>query len=188
MANLNDDVVERILKRREVYVVVKRTYDYECSASKVLGIFGIFKDAQAVVVRDALSGLDFNYYDPTKRYFELEETMKIIDRWVRHEGISDYDIEVWKQDVAHEGLHHTFHFNFDAYLKNMIADDLMPSHEVKRMLCSWVKRFPEELYGVFSEEEARFRSSTDRQAWRSTFGHKNAHPFGDDTCVEMLDE
>lgn len=179
MAALPDDVVELVLRRREVYVLNRHEPNFDLSRWDCLGVFNTPAAAQRAAVDDALGRLDgfsfgLNFYDPAERFVKHRDG-SWTDRWRYGLGVDVYTVEARALDVAGPPAR-TLHFNFDARLKARIEDQGLSSDETRRLLGAWRARPPyEELLGAcFSEEEERYRprggAPVDREAWQARHG------------------
>ena len=197
--SLVDDVVERILVSRELYILFRKSRDYRPTRD-CLGVYGRRVDAQRSALRALLRELDFNLYDPAKRFEHVEsnrydyamhqavsvETWN--DRWTHALGVSTYEIEEWKQErsdglLGRQGVTRAF----DAMLKDKIVNDAMSSSDTRAMLLQWKQREKVDMFlDLFDATQARriwpgdARARHTREEWQAIHGHVDAYPSGPD--------
>jgi hypothetical protein len=198
-AELSNDVIEHILRKRSVYIVTKHTPNYEFSSWEFLGVYGTLQNAKRTAIRTVLQKdlLDFELYDPKKRFhkdtvsgwFEPEETLRWNDRWHGTIGVSNYCIETWKQDDSN-GLEEKLYFNFDRYLKNLIVESGLSSKEVYNTIKDWKARADEITFDCFDAEQHRWIPSPVcdcRERWQTEHGYEEAYPFCKGRGIEYFD-
>ena len=169
MDNFPQDIIERILHMREIYIVIRSKPCYELSTWNILGFYNTLKEAQEKIVTFVLAKyIDKTLYDPTKRFWQTQPSKNIwIDRWQNTIGIDDYSIEIWKPSVEHPSQ--TIYFNIDVYIKTYIIENRLSSDAVMHLFEKW-KESPhlEELYSCFSPEQCRTCPKVDCKDW---YGH-----------------
>jgi hypothetical protein len=185
--SLPDDIIEDILKRRDVYVLNFYEPNFDMSRWKCLGVFNTELAAKRAAARIGLRSIDnFNMYDPAKRYchrprgFSDEKTW--VDRWAQELGMCVYTIETRRLDDERMLPQETLYFNLDAYLKRLIVDRGLSSRETKELLVSWKNDPPYDdvLLGLFSTSEESFRpgkGDMSREAWLEKHEYVESYPF-----------
>ena len=172
--NLSDDIIEKILIYRRLYIALKIEFDYNSTYTEVLGIYGLQKDAQNAVIYEALKDINYEYYDPAKRY---EFYDKWRDRWINYSGMHEYRVETWKQNDRH-GLENTEYFNFDYHVKNRITDNDILSTDSK-MLLQILRTNNDNCYEFFSDSFLSYSQITDRISWQKIYGHVDVSDTSD---------
>lgn len=185
--SLPDDIIAHILEKRDVYVLNYYEPSFDLSRWKCLGVYNTLDAAKRAAVRTALESLDsFNVYDPAKRYYQRDKpyTNEKIweDRWQYTLGVCIYTIEARQLDS--EALpSETLYFNFDGYVKRLIADSRLSSAEARALLHGWKNDPPYgTLLELFSPEELRFREFSlerEREDWLGRYGCVSHYPYGE---------
>lgn len=180
--SLPDDIVAQILEKRDVYVLNYYEPSFDHSRWKCLGVYNTPLAAKRAAVRVALESLDsFNVYDPAKRYYQRPKT-EVCDRWQHTLGVCVYTIEARQLD-SEAMPSETLYFNFDAYVKRLIADSRLSSAEARALLHGWKNDPPyATLLELFAPEELRFRDfsrETEREEWLGRYGCVSHHPYGE---------
>ena len=185
--HLPDDIIEKILVMREVYIVMK--------CGNCMGIYGIEKDAKKCIISQVLKNelVDFEHYDPMKRY-HLDEDYprneefpeKWEDIWTSYNGISNFKIETWKQNDPNGRLNESY-FNFDEYLKSYIVNNDLTSTETKDLIIDWKQNPPYETFSeLFSYSQPnQFNKKGDRGTWQDKHGKKEPYPYRDDVIEKF---
>lgn len=130
-----------------VYVAIQHSPNYELTETKILGMFRQRIEAETFIIRYAMSLLDFNYYDPAKRFYEREdfswrarqEQVRIVDNWEGTIGISEYRVEprTIGEEFTGETPPGTTYFAFDKYIKARISDESIDRETVRSLLLNW---------------------------------------------------
>lgn len=183
--SLPDDIIETILRKRDVYVLNYHEPNFDMSRWKCLGVYNAQEAAKRAAVRIGLESIDsFNLYDPAKRFYErtipytAEKTW--VDRWQHTIGMCIYTVETRRLD-SEGSPSETLYFNFDAFFKRYIIEhDLRPS-EARALLVSWKLDPPYEiLLSLFSAEEEMFKElRRDREEWTAKYGSVGHYPYGE---------
>lgn len=172
--SLPDDIIERILQMRDIYIAIKYNPCYEFSTWDIIGIFNNLKDAQMNIINYVIKkDIDESLYNPKNRFYLnkygfLEEKERWVDKWQNTIGVSDYRIEVWTPNLNKPS--NTFHFNFDNYVKNHIIEQKLNTDQVKEQIDSW-RKSPNyiEFIKLFSQEKSRIKCPhIERESWYAT--------------------
>lgn len=187
MSGIASDIATEIAKYadfRKVYVAIEHSYSYDYNMTQVLGVFRDLRDASTSVVKAAMSSIeDFNYYDPSKRFYDHDNLNA--DQWAHTTGIPEYRIEV---HVIDDGLDTTYYFAFDRWLKSRICDEQLDRETVRSMLLDWKNHKKTFELGslMYTEEEIQKKipessKNSDREDWIRLHGSIRPYPFNHET-------
>lgn len=146
--------------------------------------------AKAFIVKDCLDELRYyDVYNPSMRYYYEEDQAfnRTLVRWQDHwlvQGVPLYRVEVFCRDEKQE----SFHFNFDARLKQYIVKNRLSSakvKEVKELLLDWKKNAspvqPDSLLmSWFDSTEITYWDTSTHdsiQTWVSLHGSIKPYPW-----------
>ncbi len=168
--SLPNDIIEKILLMKEIYIVIRYDPCYEFSTWNILGIFNNLKDAQHKIIDYFLEkNINEKLYDPTKR-FELrkrgifEEQEYWSDSWEYTIGVSDYRIETWRPNE--EKSINTLNFNIDSYIKNHIIKEKLSSEQVTDLFNSWRQsKDYEKFIELFSDKKDINCAKINKEDW-----------------------
>lgn len=184
-AQLPDDIIEKILNHRSVFVATEHSPAYEFSTWACKGVFNTLVTAQDAVIKLAIKHTDENVYNPAKRYFNTDWYGTITptvprwdDGWASALGIPYYRIEEWKLDESKKVS--TMYFNADAFIKRHISKHCATSTEACELLETWREEPPYDLFRLcFGPTEEKFRSMDNREEWQAKYGIEKPYPYGD---------
>jgi hypothetical protein len=182
---LPDDIIERIMTQRTVFVATQHKPDYEFSSWACKGVFNTRCAAENALIKLALKFADDNVYDPAKRYFNTDWYGTISptvprwdDRWTSTLGIPIYRIEEWKLDDTNKVS--TQYFNADTFIKRHITQHCATSKDAYDLLESWIDNPPYDLFRqCFGPRDTMFRSMDKREEWQAKYGVEKPYPYGD---------
>lgn len=161
--SLPDEIIEKILQMREIYIAIKHIPCYELSTWDIIGIFNTFKEAQISIIDYVVKeDIDETLYNPKQRFYLhkyglLEEKGRWEDKWQNTIGVSEYRIEIWTPNVDNKPSN-TFYFHIDNYIKNHIIEKQLNNDHIKELIESW-RKSPNyaEMFQLFSQEKSKIQ-------------------------------
>lgn len=184
----SQDIAEEILRRRPLFLLTSFHQDYECSSTETIGLFWSEQAAVLAGLRTLLTELDYNHYDPCKRFYLHarygDEEKKWQDAWNQCIGHEHYTIkEIYPETKG--GW--TKSLRFDEVVKDMVILNKMPSDDVRTLLKSWRAEvlsgnIPAKLTDVAGSNRSRLREYAGCQEdWVKLYGSIAPYPYNNDT-------
>lgn len=174
------------------YIAIRYAPIYDMSEWQILGLFADQETASRTVIKHAMEQLDFNYYDPAKRFYSRTrhsyiEKDRVFDAWAGTIGISEYRVEPrvvgeTKVDVPDN----TVYFAFDKYIKNRICEENLDREEVRSLLLGWKtdQESREKLLTLMLPKGALAKPQlVSSDEWMKTHGSIKPYPWNDNNCV-----
>lgn len=184
------NVAEEILRRRPFFLVTTHHQDYDFSSASTVGLFWSERNALLCGLKHLLLGLDYNHYDPSKRFYMRRSHWSADegvweDQWSRYCGHCEYKIEEIFPETS--GAVQTKFIGFDAFVKDLVISTQMSSHELRVLLTNWRSEVaagttPHALEACLRQEVRRNRQySGSRESWVERHGSIAPYPHNKGT-------
>lgn len=169
-------------------VVIRHKPCHDMSSTETIGVTESYDTAMLLVLKDAFSKLNYEHYDPAKRFYRGRCEWR--DNWEGLIGIDDYFIENWVVDGDRSGI---TYFNFDDHVKRETIKHKMSSANLKILLMQWKAQVlerhsvPDELRSLFQDKQIFCTySSSVAEEWIEMYGSVAPYPFSEDREIEYL--
>lgn len=178
--HIPDEVIDKIVAARDIYVAFMFDFDYDLTESEVLGVFTVYKNAQEAIMKKVyVDKLKYNHFlSPHKRYEKRHRTFNydndlLYDSW-KSFHMADYMIQTWKQDDP-SGKLKVEYFNVDKWLKEYLDEDINKTDERRQQFGTWSTKdcFPKEWYNLFDVDKKTFIPKSTNDKWIAKFGYRD---------------